>query len=173
VLQRLAGERAIGARAGEILALARTGTAALDLGGGLRAVAEYGRLRFEHGAPADPPAATTLPVPGRTTFGGGELRSERGHDLPLGDGTLDAAALAAPLEVRAWRAGDRMRPLGLAGTRTLQDLFTDRKLPRAQRHAVPVVVSAGEIAWVPGVATGERFRVTPDTRERVRLTWAP
>jgi tRNA(Ile)-lysidine synthase len=173
VLQRLAGERAIGARAGEILALARTGTAALDLGGGLRAVAEYGRLRFEHGAPADPPAATTLPVPGRTRFGGGELRSERGHDLPLGDGTLDAAALAAPLEVRAWRAGDRMRPLGLAGTRTLQDLFTDRKLPRAQRHAVPVVVSAGEIAWVPGVATGERFRVTPDTRERVRLTWAP
>jgi hypothetical protein len=36
---------------------------------------------------------------------------------------------------------------------------------------VPVVLSADEIAWVPGVATGERFRVTDGTRRRVRLTW--
>jgi tRNA(Ile)-lysidine synthase len=172
-LQRLAGGAPIAGRAEEILALARTGTAALDLGGGVRAVAEYGRLRFEHGAPAGPPEATLLAVPGRAAFGAGELTSERGPDLPLGDGTLDAAALAAPLEVRTWRAGDRMRPLGLGGSRTLQDLFTDRKLPRAQRQALPVVVSAGEIAWVPGVATGERFRVTAATRERVRLIWAP
>jgi tRNA(Ile)-lysidine synthase len=34
-----------------------------------------------------------------------------------------------------------------------------------------VVVSDGEIAWVPGVATGERFRVTEATGERVRLAW--
>jgi tRNA(Ile)-lysidine synthase len=34
-----------------------------------------------------------------------------------------------------------------------------------------VVLCEGEIAWVPGVATGERFRVTAATRERVRLTW--
>ena len=52
-----------------------------------------------------------------------------------------------------------MRPLGLGGTKSLQDLFTDRKVPRRVRHALPVVVSDGEIAWVPGVATGERFRV--------------
>jgi tRNA(Ile)-lysidine synthase len=89
----------------------------------------------------------------------------------VGDGTLDLDALEAPLEVRAWRAGDRMRPLGLGGSRTLQDLFTDRKVPRGRRDQVPVVVSGGEIAWVPGVATGERFRVTEATRRRVRLTW--
>jgi tRNA(Ile)-lysidine synthase len=64
-----------------------------------------------------------------------------------------------------------MRPLGLGGSRSLQDLFTDRKVPRARRAGLPVVVCAEEIAWVPGVATGERFRVTPATRERVRLSW--
>jgi tRNA(Ile)-lysidine synthase len=89
----------------------------------------------------------------------------------VGDGTLAAEELAPALEVRPWRAGDRMRPLGLGGTRTLQDLFTDRKVPRARRGALPVVVSDGEIAWVPGVATGERFRVTNATGERVRLAW--
>jgi tRNA(Ile)-lysidine synthase len=110
-------------------------------------------------------------VPGRIPYGAGALRAERGPDLPPGDGVLDADALATPLEVRPWRAGDRMRPLGLDGTRRLQDLFTDRKVPRERRRALPVVLSAGEIAWVPGVATGERFRVTPATRARARLSW--
>ena len=73
--------------------------------------------------------------------------------------------------MRAWRAGDRMRPAGLGGTKSLQDLFTDRKVPRARRHTLPVVVSDGEIAWVPGVAIGERFRVTEQTSARVRLDW--
>jgi tRNA(Ile)-lysidine synthetase-like protein len=84
---------------------------------------------------------------------------------------LDAATCAAGLAVRGWRAGDRMRPLGLGGSRSLQDLFTDRKIPRARRASWPVVVCGEEIAWVPGVATGERFRVTEATRERVRLVW--
>jgi tRNA(Ile)-lysidine synthase len=89
----------------------------------------------------------------------------------VGDGTLAAGALAPALEVRPWRRGDRMRPLGLGGSRSLQDLFTDRKVPRERRAALPVVVSDGEIAWVPGVATGERFRVTAATGDRVRLVW--
>jgi len=107
-----------------------------------------------------------LPVPGSAAFAGGRLTCE-----PAPDGPLDAAALAPELEVRPWRAGDRMRPVGVGGSRTLQDLFTDRKIPREQRGRLPVVVSAGEIAWVPGVATGERFGAGEGTRERVRLTW--
>jgi len=168
-LERLSGAP-VGARAREILEL-RTG-ASLDLGGGLRVVEEYGRLRFAQGEapPAAEPAA--LAVPGRAAFAGGELTCEVG-EFPVADGTLDRDALAAPLEVRAWRAGDRMRPLGLGGSRSLQDLFTDRRVPRERRSRVPVVVYGGEIAWVPGVATGEAFRVTGGTRRRARLAWHP
>jgi tRNA(Ile)-lysidine synthase len=165
---------AVGPRLDELLALGGgRGSAALDLGGGLRAVAEYGRLRFEPAqrAPATEPAAV-LSVPGRAGWAGGELTCERGPDLPLGDGTLDAASLSTGrLEVRGRRPGDRMRPHGLGGTRTLQDLFTDRKVPRARRALWPVVTCGDEIAWVPGVATGERYAVGPATRDRVRLSW--
>ena len=52
-----------------------------------------------------------------------------------------------------------MRPLGLGGTKSLQDLFSDRKVPRSLRRSLPVVVSDGEIAWVAGVAVSERFRL--------------
>jgi tRNA(Ile)-lysidine synthase len=160
-VQAIAGRPAVASRADEILALgAGGGSASLDLGGGLRAVVEYGRLRFDHGPPPAPEPAR-LPVPGAVAFGGGRVTCER-----AADGPLDAAALAPELEVRAWRAGDRMR------SRTLQDLFTDLKVPRERRHQLPVVVSAGEIAWVPGVATGERFRASESTRQRMRLTWS-
>jgi len=49
-------------------------------------------------------------------------------------------------------------------------LFTDRHVPRERRHDLPVIESAGEIACVPGVATGERFRVTDHTVQAVRLS---
>jgi tRNA(Ile)-lysidine synthase len=159
------GGHNISSRLPEILALSRRGTATLDLGGGLRAVAEYGRLRFDHG-PVEPPTPAVLDVPGSVAYGTGRLTCEA-----AADGAFDADALGARLDVRPWRAGDRMRPLGLGGTRTLQDLFTDRKVPRERRAGVPVVVAGEEIAWVPGVATGERFAATPQTSRRVALRW--
>ena len=78
--------------------------------------------------------------------------------------------LARTLTVRGWRDGDRMRPLGLDGTKSLQDLFSDRKVPRSLRRSLPVVESDGEIAWVAGVAVSERFKVDDRTpRRRLRL----
>jgi tRNA(Ile)-lysidine synthase len=50
-----------------------------------------------------------------------------------------------------------MRPVGLGGSKSLQDLFTDRKVPRALRHTLPVFETDGEIVWVAGVAVDERF----------------
>ena len=54
-----------------------------------------------------------------------------------------------------------MRPVGVAGTKTLQDLFTDRKVPRALRRSLPVVEAGGQVVWVAGVALDERF-VAPE-----------
>jgi tRNA(Ile)-lysidine synthase len=158
-VQAIAGEPSVSARTDEILALgARGGTATLDLGGGLRAVVEYGRLRFDHGPPPLPQPAR-LTVPGAVAFGTGRVTCEL-----TPDGPLDAAALAPELEVRPWRAGDRLC------RRTLQDRLTDLKVPREQRHQLPVVVSDGEIAWAVGIV-GYRFRATESSTRRVRLTW--
>jgi tRNA(Ile)-lysidine synthase len=146
-----AGGPAVADRVDEVLALGGHGTKALDLGGGVRAVVEYGVLRIAREAPPAPPRAIALPVPGRVAWAGGEVVAERG---PAG------------LQVRAWRPGDRMRPAGLGGTKSLQDLFTDRKIPRERRARTPVVVCAGEIAWVGGVATAEGFGA-----DVLRLAW--
>jgi len=138
-----------------VLALARGGgSAALDLGGGLRAAVEYGVLRFRTSADPPSPEPVPLPVPGATRFGAWEVEARPGA---AGEAVVSAAALGATVWVRGWRAGDRMRPSGLGGTKTLQDLFTDRKVPRALRASLPVVEAGGEIAWVAGLAVSERF----------------
>ena len=79
--------------------------------------------------------------------------------------TLDARALAGRLQVRTWREGDRMRPLGMTGTKTLADLFTDRGVPRSLRPELPVVTVDGDVAWVAGVAVSEDFRLEPEATE--------
>ncbi len=179
VVQRLADDAAGGLapgaarRADEIAALGEHGTTTLDIAGDLRAVAEYGVLRFERGraGPTVAPAPVRLSIPGAVRFGGYEVRCELGAaDDEPGPGTLDRSALATELLVRSWRPGDRMAPLGLGGRKSLQDLFTARRVPRRDRAGVAVVESEGEIAWVAGVATSERFKVTDATVQTVRLS---
>jgi tRNA(Ile)-lysidine synthase len=101
-------------------------------------------------------------------FGDYEVICEVGPPEP-GAGVLDRAALGPELRVRGWRFGDRMAPVGLDGTKSLQDLFTARRVPRRERAFRPVVETGDEIVWVAGVATSERFRVTAATVEAVRL----
>ncbi len=179
VVQRMADDAAGGMapgaarRADEIAALSERGTAMLDIGHGVRAVAEYGVLRFESiTAEGGVPETARLPIPGSVRFGDCEVRCELGPPA-YGPGVLDRDALGSELLVRSWRPGDRMSPLGLNGTKSLQDLFTARRIPRRRRAGVAVVESGGEIAWVAGVATSERFKVTESTRETARLSVRP
>jgi tRNA(Ile)-lysidine synthase len=176
VVRRLAEEAAgrlvpeAATRADELAALGATGgSASADLGDGLRAVVEYGVLRFAGPAEPVPTGAVSLAVPGAVRFGAWDVRCEAVAP-ERAPGVLDLASVSGGLTVRAWRPGDRMAPLGLGGSRALSDLFTDRHVPRERRRSLPVVEAAGEIAWVPGVAMGERFGITPATRQAVRLT---
>jgi tRNA(Ile)-lysidine synthase len=152
------------------------GTGTVPLGGGIEAVTEYGIVRFQRPAEATVSEPAELTVPGQCRFGDWELRcvvepvpsaaTELGS---LDEPVLDAGALAPTLTVRSWSEGDRMSPLGLAGTKSLQDLFVDRKVPRSVRGLLPVVESAGEIAWVAGVAVSEAFKVKDSTTQVARL----
>ncbi len=136
----------------------------VELGGGLEVRLEHGHIRFASSAESRPVEAS-LRLPGSCRFGGWEVRAEvraypaepRSADVAV----LDPEALSGELTVRAWREGDRIRPLGLGGTKSLQDLFTDRKVPRSLRRTLPVITSGDRIAWIAGVAVSEDFAAPP------------
>src|SRR5262249_6438891 len=114
------------------------GTRAVDLGDGLRAERSYQRLRLGptmHPLPAPPapPLAATVTAPGRYPWLRGAVvvsaDPSEGDPVPLPPG--------APLELRTFRPGDRLRIR--SGRRKLQDVFTDRKVPRGERALVPLL----------------------------------
>lgn len=97
------------------------GSARVDLGGGLQAVREYDRVWLERGP---------VQLAGEVRWGPWRISST-----------------VPGLQVRGWRAGDR-----LAGRRKkLQDVFVDAKVPRSQREAWPLVVRGDEVVAVPGI----------------------
>jgi tRNA(Ile)-lysidine synthase len=182
VLRRLA-ERAAGAtvalgraRAAEIWRLVNEPEGGVvELGGGVEAQIEAGHVRFTTGPAAEPENAS-LSIPGSCRFGGWEIRAELSSGVPAAEGpdtaVLDPRTLGGSLVVRSWRDGDRMRPIGLGGSKSLQDLFTDRKVPRSLRHALPVVTCDGRIVWIAGVAVSEEFAAKAGASESAILSAA-
>lgn len=188
-LRRLAlralAERACGrpvalsrSRAADILRLAsRPEGGTVELGGGVVALCESGHVRFVASEIDAAPVPVTLGLPGRARLGAWEVRAEL-HPPPVEPAgpdlaTLDADAMEGRLEVRTWRDGDRIRPLGMRGSKTLQDLFTDHRVPRSLRGTLPIVTVDGEVAWVAGVAVSEQFRLEPDARSVAVLSAKP
>lgn len=71
--------------------------------------------------------------------------------------------------LRRWRRGDRITPFGMKGTRLLSDIFSDAKMSAADKRAVWLLTRDGEIIWVAGIRTTDRFPVNPDTRRYMQL----
>jgi tRNA(Ile)-lysidine synthase len=122
-----------------------------------------------------------LPVPGRTRYATRtktwRIRTRFVPRLPAAWKQdprrvfVDADRLAGPaLFCRSWRPGDRFRPLGLKGSKKLQDLFTDARVPRAQRADVPVLEDARGIVWVAGLRISDGAKLSPATRRIVEIS---
>jgi tRNA(Ile)-lysidine synthase len=76
---------------------------------------------------------------------------------------MDADKLNWPLELRFRRPGDRFRPLGMTGTKKLQDFFTDCLLPAEDRQEVPLLCDSEKICWVAGMRIDDRVKVEAGT----------
>ncbi|MDG0795323.1 tRNA lysidine(34) synthetase TilS [Cohnella ginsengisoli] len=149
-----------------ILTAARPDVARVDIGGGLVLLREYG---YAYIGPAPDAQAgyayTVAELPARTerlevsvpecglVF---RFSREAGICDPSPgsrwEAFFDEAELALPLAVRSRMPGDRMEPLGLNGSKKVQDILVDAKVPRSLRHLKPLLIDGdGRILWIPGL----------------------
>ncbi|HTR60098.1 MAG TPA: tRNA lysidine(34) synthetase TilS [Candidatus Binataceae bacterium] len=142
----------------------------VSLPGRWRAVREYDRLRLVsmarlvHDGFSVPIAfeGTTVVAPAGVAFEA-TVRASADTAMPATnqEALFDVRAIAAcGLTARNFRAGDRIRPLGLSGTRKVKEVFIDRKLPARKRAVFPVVTMGSEIVWLPGLVRGDGALVT-------------
>ena len=79
---------------------------------------------------------------------------------------LDVRNLSIPITLRRWHEGDRFCPFGMGGqTKLVSDLLTDARLSRVERENQMVLCVGYDIAWVVGLRSDERFRVSESADE--------
>jgi tRNA(Ile)-lysidine synthase len=74
------------------------------------------------------------------------------------------------LSVRTRRNGDRIRPLGMAYEKKVQDILVDKHIPRTERDQLPLFFTTTHCVWLAGVHLDDRVRLTRETRNIVRLS---
>ena len=158
----------------------------VPLAGGLMELSPEGRVLFSRTRPHPVGPSSwrswsyALAVPGEVEVpDAGLLRATSGErTASAAPGALTVRlkpeVVGASLVVRPWKPGDRMRLPHGWGRKKVQDIFVDRKVPRAERHAVPLVVAEnGQILWVPGHAVAGGAAAGPATKSVVVLSFEP
>ena len=83
---------------------------------------------------------------------------------------VDSSALIAPVALRSRRGGDRFHPRGMEGHSVKLSAFVvNRKVPRAWRDHIPLLVGGGEIVWVCGHRVAEVAAIGPGTLQVARM----
>ena len=154
-----------------------------DLTKDIRASLGYNHLTLTK-IPTPPP--TPLPelehpitVPGKTLLPGWRITAtiEKAasceHTTDPYSALFDMDRLSEPVTVRRRRDGDRFTPLGMSGSKKLQNFLTDAKVPRNHRDSIPIVLSDDKIIWIVGHRSSTHAKLTPTTRHTLRLTFEP
>jgi tRNA(Ile)-lysidine synthase len=84
---------------------------------------------------------------------------------------LDADQLSWPVLNRSWVATDYFYPLGLRKKKKLNHFLGSLKLSPAIKAMTTVLCSDSKIAWVVGQRIDDRFKITPQTKRVVKITF--
>lgn len=153
--------------------------AGLDLPGRLTALLTADRLLLAPRAllrPA-PPCNCTIDGPGNYELGNGlTLTVEAAaapsswHNLPAAVCYVDPEQAPFPWQVRPVAPGDRLELLGSTGSRPIQDILTDQKLPRHLRGCLPLISQDNCPLWLAGIRRSRHALVVPGCGQAIRIT---
>ncbi|MFC5530032.1 tRNA lysidine(34) synthetase TilS [Cohnella yongneupensis] len=161
------------------LAPAHPAVARMELGSGWELAAEYDEAYMGPTRPSTAPycylvEAETERVLIEETGARFEIARTQGALAAASDRSREACfdedELHYPIFIRSRTPGDVIEPHGLNGSKKVQDMFVDAKVPRYRRDRVPLLVDGeGRVLWIPGMRRSRHALITANTKSTLRI----
>ena len=119
-----------------------------------------------------------LKIPGCTVLPSWEFEAKviEGKNLKVSADknivVLDHDQIGDDLFVRTRRPGDRIQPFGMRGSKKVQDIMVDAKIPRRLRDQIPIVVSDKGIVWIAGHVVADWARLRENSDKGLQLVFS-
>ena len=84
---------------------------------------------------------------------------------------IDVDKLSGALSVRTRREGDRFHPVNSKWRMKLKNFFISRRVDAEIRDEIPLVISGGEIVFIPGFVIADEVKLTKSTQRILRIEY--
>ena len=92
------------------------------------------------------------------------------HEFSKNEIYIDSAKLNGELNLRKWKNGDRMQPIGLKGTKLLSDIIKDAKIPTFKKKDILVLTDQETIIWCVGIRISSTHIADNHSKEIIKIT---
>ncbi len=93
------------------------------------------------------------------------------NNLSKNEIALDLDKITFPLTIRSWESGDKIKPLGLKGTKKVSDCLNEARIDQHLKENYPVLISENDILWIPNIRVSEKGKIRSKTKNILRITW--
>ena len=85
---------------------------------------------------------------------------------------IDKQKIKGELCLRFWEIGDKIKPIGINGSKLISDVITDAKIPHHKRKSRCVLIDSEKVLWCVGLSVDRRSVANSNSKEILKITLA-